>query len=599
MLPSVLIICSLLLLRGSAQQTPAALAFDDGKGNQQYSGKVSRLHVSKSHAYVASIAIGTPPQPMNCLLDSGSSDLWIPSKRCLKCETVNQFHADQSSTFLAKEEDTPKGLQPVEIHISYGSGDIVGYLVRDTVHFGSEIISNQSYVIVEDAALPQHRTWDGICGLGWKQMSKTGTPLYKHLEQIGHKPIFTLVPGPSGQAFIVVGDVPVAAYQAGTLAWAPAEALTPSSKEKSYWLATGGIAIRNAQPTKVRFLIDTGTTFMLVPPKEFSTVVKSVFPQAVFNQLCGVDEDSGSLVVCDCSIMQAPDVMPLRIYVGKQAFTVEVPHMFQKAPTMDGGEACILQIQSNPLTSVDPVDILGGLMGPSGSGVGFPMPGFGPIGGVAANGPTASEPSQEDPMAMPFPFPIPQSGFDSSGPAGGFPFPIPLGQAAGGQQVNGEQIEQEVDTMPDGSVCTTTHVYENGEVKKSTKNCTPPQYGRRLQFSSHADPMNDLWVLGGVFLQHYVTIFDFEQSRVGFAVPSGAADLAALAKLEAVPDKSTPLVAEADTIRDRRTAMRTVAEFGMVLTCAVACAFVAYRCAKRESQLHPLATADNEMDAVE
>merc|ERR1719410_1950033 len=46
---------------------------------------------------------------------------------------------------------------------------------------------------------------------------------------------------------------------------------------------------------------------------------------------------------------------------------------------------------------------------------------------------------------------------------------------------------------------------------------------RRLQYGAMPmeDPTEDLWMIGGVFLERYVTIFDLEEGRVGFAEPAG------------------------------------------------------------------------------
>merc|ERR1712032_883625 len=53
------------------------------------------------------------------------------------------------------------------------------------------------------------------------------------------------------------------------------------------------------------------------------------------------------------------------------------------------------------------------------------------------------------------------------------------------------------------------------------------QVARRLQLGPLPlwggpieNPMDDLWVLGGVFLERYVTILDFDNARIGFAEPA-------------------------------------------------------------------------------
>jgi len=55
--------------------------------------------------------------------------------------------------------------------------------------------------------------------------------------------------------------------------------------------------------------------------------------------------------------------------------------------------------------------------------------------------------------------------------------------------------------------------------------------GRRLQnlpYPSPATDPNEYWMLGGVFLEHFTTIFDFDNGRLGFANPPGNAGLIGL-----------------------------------------------------------------------
>lgn len=40
---------------------------------------------------------------------------------------------------------------------------------------------------------------------------------------------------------------------------------------------------------------------------------------------------------------------------------------------------------------------------------------------------------------------------------------------------------------------------------------------------SQHSAMDDLWVLGGVFLQHFVSIYDFDKKRLGFCEPKAMA----------------------------------------------------------------------------
>jgi len=108
-----------------------------------------------------------------------------------------------------------------------------------------------------------------------------------------------------------------------------------------------------------------------------------------------------------------------------------------------------------------------------------------------------------------------------------------------------EQITEE--TKPDGTICRTTLIMHGGKVQKNSTRCTKAVGGetagpaRRLQLmlpplaSSPVDDqlqgpgkggVDDLFVLGGVFLERYVTVFDFANARIGFAQPLNPPDAA-------------------------------------------------------------------------
>mmetsp|Transcript_172543 Transcript_172543/g.553149 ORF Transcript_172543/g.553149 Transcript_172543/m.553149 type:complete len:754 (+) Transcript_172543:151-2412(+) len=613
---------------GSAEPVlPHRQTFDRSVlGNLRHSRNIStmgQLKLSRTNSMIASISVGTPPQQMHCLLDTGSSDLWVPSKRCRSCENERHFHADLSSTFVPRLRSTPDGDRPVPLHITYGSGEIVGFPVQDTVSIGSVKLPNQSFVIVEEAALPPHRTWDGICGLGWKQIASAGTPLYQHFQNLGGRAIFGLVPTSANTAYISVGSAQLdSACKPGTLVWTPAEALG-AGRERSFWVASGGLAIHKKTPVKMRFLVDTGTTFLLVPPRFYDGLVRSVFPPNVFDEQCGLDPNADHLVVCDCSVTTAAGMLPLRVQLGGREFALPVEKLFKRVHASDGSELCLLQMQPNPMApaNMDPMDSLAGLLGglPGGRGgrigeIGggggggggpdeaqapppqqspfpgdaagpeqfpmppflFPMPGFDggfpfPMSGPPGEGPQADHhppaeqpfgfggfpmPGQDSGMpAGPAGFPFPMPGMAARAPGGaeggqgtsaGLPFPMPgwgmpEGSAAPGPAAAGEQIEEQIETKPDGTVCTHTMVWEGGKLKKDTTRCRKPNSGRaaqgegaakaslrsprRLQFGGFEpeDPTADLWVLGGVFLEHFVSIFDFDEERLGFCEPSNKA----------------------------------------------------------------------------
>mmetsp|Transcript_86315 Transcript_86315/g.279487 ORF Transcript_86315/g.279487 Transcript_86315/m.279487 type:complete len:576 (-) Transcript_86315:239-1966(-) len=509
-------------------------------GNLRGAGEVANLQVSRSHVFVASITVGTPPQALTCLLDSGSADLWVPSRRCKSCRNTHHFHAEESSTFMPAIAHTPRGDVPVPVQASGNTGAVVGFLVQDTVGLGSATLRNQSFLIVEEARLPRHRAWDGVCGLGWREMSTAGEPLYRNMQKLGGRAVFALVPTSASQTYLVVGEVPSAGYEAETLVWVDAERLGPGG-HRSFWVAAGGLGTHTSKPMKTRFLLDTGTRFVLAPRKLYTHFVRSLFPSSLFDRLCGVDAAAGSLVVCDCSITQSDGVLTehLRIYLGGRVFALEVPELFERVPTADGGELCLLQIQPNALAPADPLELLAELLGA----------------GVPAR------PGAPPPFLLP----------------GGAPLAA------------GEQVEEVSETRRDGKLCTTTLVWAHGGLQRNTTHCTPRSgTARRLRAPGSGaavqEQMDDLWVLGGVFLEHFMAVLDFEQMQIGFAKAARSPATASPGARPPPSAESRPQAAEAPE-RGGGAFPWAVALLGGGLAAAAACASMLSRKLRRRKCL--------------
>merc|ERR1719336_1549295 len=126
------------------------------------------------------------------------------------------------------------------------------------------------------------------------------------------------------------------------------------SDERGFWLVSGGVAVTHPQPGATGFVVDTGTNqVLLVPSSVYYGFMSSLLPDQLFDQLCGSDPEQGNLVVCDCSITQR-NLLPLRLNLGGRDFTLDMRHLFRLVDARDGSTMCMLQIQPNGMTLVEP-----------------------------------------------------------------------------------------------------------------------------------------------------------------------------------------------------------------------------------------------------
>ncbi|KAI3423269.1 uncharacterized protein J3R85_011236 [Psidium guajava] len=133
--------------------------------------------------YYGEIGIGTPPQKFMVVFDTGSSNIWVPSSKCLfsiNCYFHSRYKARLSSTY------TKIGI-PCKIH--YGSGSISGVFSQDNVKVGDIVVGDQEFVEARKEGFLAFLAaqFDGILGLGFKDIAVGGTtPVWYNMVQQGH-----------------------------------------------------------------------------------------------------------------------------------------------------------------------------------------------------------------------------------------------------------------------------------------------------------------------------------------------------------------------------------------------------------------------------
>lgn len=111
--------------------------------------------------YLINMTIGTPPQPFSIQLDTGSSDIWIPSvdsNACIEeqefCQVYGQYDASLSSTYV----EYAHGFE-----ISYEDNSAVaGDYINETLAIGNIVIKDLTMGLALQASRPF-----GIMGVGY------------------------------------------------------------------------------------------------------------------------------------------------------------------------------------------------------------------------------------------------------------------------------------------------------------------------------------------------------------------------------------------------------------------------------------------------
>merc|ERR1711904_168607 len=113
--------------------------------------------------YYGELSIGTPPQKFKKIFDTGSSNLWVPSKKT-PIWHWNPLHAKydstKSSTYIKNGTD---------FAIRYGSGSLKGFVSEDDVTIGNITVKKQLFAEATDEPGLAFKIgkMGGIMGMAW------------------------------------------------------------------------------------------------------------------------------------------------------------------------------------------------------------------------------------------------------------------------------------------------------------------------------------------------------------------------------------------------------------------------------------------------
>lgn len=252
--------------------------------------------------YYGEIGLGSPAQPFKVVFDTGSSNLWIPSKKCysVACWIHKTYNSAKSSSY--KADGTP-----LEIH--YGSGSMKGFLSEDELTMAGVKIKNQTFG--EATKLPgitfAVAKFDGILGMGFDTISvdHVVTPFENMINQkLVPEPVFSFylnrdqTKQPGGE--IIFGGIDEN-YFSGPITYT--EVTSPG-----YWqfkmdgvsLTVNGNSAQNVCEGGCQAIADTGTSLIAGPKKE---VLK-------LNEAIGaIPLPGGEYVLPTCDTDKLPDLV--------------------------------------------------------------------------------------------------------------------------------------------------------------------------------------------------------------------------------------------------------------------------------------------------
>ena len=132
-----------------------------------------RLVNSRNLLYYGTIRVGTPPQEFTVDFDTGSSDFWLRSNKCVNnsCENHRKFSSENSSTFNDAGRD---------FFTSYGDNSWVkGTTAFDDFEINGLKIRQQGFALISSSGGFEDEPEDGLLGLGYKSIAQTNfsTPI--------------------------------------------------------------------------------------------------------------------------------------------------------------------------------------------------------------------------------------------------------------------------------------------------------------------------------------------------------------------------------------------------------------------------------------
>ncbi|WP_194842585.1 pepsin-like aspartic protease [Endozoicomonas sp. OPT23] len=281
--------------------------------------------------YFGSFQIGSRYQLFTAVLDTGSSDIWIPGSRCTieGCVGKDKFNPASSSTF----HQTNKS-----ISIQYGTGSMNGTEGIDQISLANVTVPNQGFAVADYVSgffkgLP----FDGIFGLGYTMLSEDHIPTWfenAKKQRLIDKQLFSFYlsnKADSSGSKLFIGGYDKNYYQ-GNIDWHKLVNLYGRNTKKLYYtinmhgLKAAGKSIDLGCGADIcPVIVDSGTSLMAVSEDAYDDIANRIY------------------VAKDCSNLG--QIEPLDIVLGNKVYTLTEEYLVVKQQNEAGQQECILAVE--------------------------------------------------------------------------------------------------------------------------------------------------------------------------------------------------------------------------------------------------------------
>lgn len=229
-----------------------------------------RLKNYSNTQYIGQVSIGTPPQKLNVIFDTGSGNFFINSKLCNKptCKSRKSYDHKDSKTYKKIGD---------KVEVAFATGEVSGVISQDTVEIGGVRLKKQHFAEVtdENGEVFEGCKFSGLLGLGFSKLSAEGT--VNVFDSIVEEALlawnvfsFYYSLDPDDPSEVMIGDVDEKRFY-GDLHWV---ALTA---DPWYWtievtdIRLGDISL-DACRIPCKAAVDTGTSLLSAPSEDLDKI---------------------------------------------------------------------------------------------------------------------------------------------------------------------------------------------------------------------------------------------------------------------------------------------------------------------------------------